>query len=126
MLTEVDQLQLTFPEGKVRRSRFADFLEFYRTHPEVYDQFLKKTREAKQKRRSGVGSRMIWELVRWELWEMARNLNNNHAPYYSRLVMERNKDLQGIFQIRDKNFDTKLEALVREADRIDLERVNHE
>ncbi len=81
------------------------FWEFHTAHPEVY----RRLRElALQMRRRGVqqyGIGGLFEVLRWK--EALRThdpdgykLNNNYRSFYARLLMEREPELRGFFELR--------------------------
>ena len=84
------------------------FWRFHKKHPEVYDQLVTMTREAKLAGRTKIGIKMLFEVLRWERiitglpdQDEGFKLNNNYAPRYARLIMDRNPDLAGMFNTRE-------------------------
>ena len=84
------------------------FEEFHRNNPEVYALLLALARDwrnAHKTRRVGI-ARLI-EVVRWDMDVKVRpngdgfKINNNFRSRYARLIMERNPDLEGMFEIRE-------------------------
>ena len=76
---------------------------FHQQHPEVYTELLRRA-HLMRSRGLRFGLRTLYEAMRWD-FAMADppkpyKLNNNHAPFYSRLLMEREPMLDGIFEIR--------------------------
>tara|TARA_Y100000310_G_scaffold332169_1_gene407238 strand:+ start:512 stop:901 length:390 start_codon:yes stop_codon:yes gene_type:complete len=84
------------------------FWEFHRVHPEVYEYIVRFARQWRKSRGDGahLGIKALFERVRWELYVTSLSekpppkLNNNHTAFYSRLVMTREPDLVGIFNLR--------------------------
>ena len=82
-----------------------NFWEYHFGHPEVYQmlvQFAQEWRERRGSESTG-GMKMLWERVRWEMAIQSSGTfkcNNNHHPFYARLLMDRNPDLEGIFNLR--------------------------
>ncbi len=88
----------------------AQFQRFHQAHPEVYDGLLKLARQADDAPyagRTSIGIGMLFEVLRWswhidglpddaEEWK----LNNNYRSRYARLIMARNPDLDGLFELR--------------------------
>jgi len=99
----VTQLPLLPP----RNARAEAFREFHAANPAVYAALVRLARRARQ-RGSRVGLRCLWERLRWELsveTDTPREgepyrLNNNHAPFYARLIARREPDLAGAFDLR--------------------------
>lgn len=82
----------------------ARFEEFHRKNPMVYKTMVRMTRQAKARGAKRVGMQMIMEVMRWNRLIRTNGdpykLNNSYAPYYARLIIERNPDLEGIFEMR--------------------------
>lgn len=110
-----------------RTTRFEQWAQFHRENPHVWDVFLAMTRRAVASGRK-VGARCVWERMRWELDIETQaddfRLNDHLVPYYARLVMLRNPELDGYFERRDARFDVDDATLLREADVIDSARQN--
>ena len=83
----------------------TEFLAFHAANPHVYDSLVKLAREALAKGRSKAGIGMLWEVCRWELFIQttgsAWQLNNNFRSRYARLIMHRERDLAGFFDVRE-------------------------
>lgn len=89
------------------------FLAFHEENPAVFDLFLRFSREARRSGHSRMSAYMIMHRVRWETaittTERRINpdtgeplkINNNHIPYYSRLLMEQHPEFDGFFVTRD-------------------------
>lgn len=81
-----------------------DFLEFHAANPLVYQRLVELTRQWTRRRGSRkVGMKMLFEVLRWEVAMKTTGdfkLNNNYTSYYARLIMERNPDLDGLFETR--------------------------
>jgi len=91
------------------------FLAFHQRHPEVYQWIVFFARGMKQAGYPKYGMKSIIERVRWHIdlnnpqWKdsegtLKLKINNNHAPFYSRLVMEKEPDLRNFFDIREQSF----------------------
>jgi hypothetical protein len=84
------------------------FWEFHSAHPEVYKTLVHFARQWRGRRGSdaicGIGA--LYERARWEMWFESLDgteppkLSNNHRAFYARLIMERNPDLEGIFNLK--------------------------
>lgn len=82
-----------------------DFLDFHRKNPQVYTALVGYGLQAKNAGFKNFGFRMCWERARWYFAmhpnpEAEFKLNNNHAAYYARLIMEQEPELAGFFEIR--------------------------
>lgn len=81
------------------------FEEFHEENPRVYDVMVRLAREyiARTGRRH-LGMAQLRERVRWEIAMKTSDpdfkINNNYTPYYARLIMTREPDLDGIFALR--------------------------
>lgn len=84
------------------------FWIFHRNNPHVYDMLVYYARQwrAAKGQDSYVGIDLLFCRMRWELnISTQRNedgfkLCDHHRAYYSRLIMDREEDLQGIFRLR--------------------------
>ena len=80
------------------------FWRFHDANPAVYDELVGFAREATRLGAKKLGINQLIERVRWERFIRTGGevfkINNNHAPYYSRLIMTNEPDLEGIFQTR--------------------------
>ena len=91
-------------EGRLEKK----FWEFHVAHPEVYRTLVFFARQWRERRGSdavcGIGA--LYERARWEMWFQSLDdkpppkLSNNHRAFYSRLIMKRNPDLDGIFRLK--------------------------
>ncbi len=84
----------------------ADAFEaFHAANPHVYDELVRSARTYREQTgRTKCGMSLLFGRVRWVLSLRtegdAFKLNNNFAPFYSRLLMEREPDLAGMFDLR--------------------------
>lgn len=109
----LDDVARSVPAGaRVSTSHYKDtieshFWEFHKAHPEVYDEIVQLARQWRAR-----GDRAKWsidgafEVIRWQrrINADAREqykLNNNYRSRYARLVMDREDDLDGIFETRE-------------------------
>ena len=85
----------------------TSFMEFHAKNPDVYKALVRMAREYSALHpHQKIGIKTLWENLRWHyLINVHRTdqfkLNNNHAAYYSRLIMSANPDLEGLFEIRN-------------------------
>lgn len=84
------------------------FLAFHHRNPGVYVALRDMTRQAKDRGRTKIGVGMLFEVLRWNrivagLPDETEDfkLNNNYRSRYARMIMERNPDLDGMFDTRE-------------------------
>jgi hypothetical protein len=83
------------------------FLEFHRQNPQVYAELVRLVRVALGRGRKKIGIKMLWEVVRWNLWLRTDaesdgfKMNNNYHSRYARLIMKNEPDLAGVFEVRE-------------------------
>lgn len=84
------------------------FYAFHQEHPEVYYQLVRLAREWRSHGHRKLGIATLFEKLRWE-WHIAGltdadgyKLNNNYRALYARLIMEREPDLDGLFETRTR------------------------
>jgi len=83
----------------------AQFEEFHRNNPEVYEELVRLARQMKARGHKRIGIKMLWEVLRWERAMKTTDqtewkLNNNYTSRYARLIMENEPDLKGFFVTR--------------------------
>lgn len=86
------------------RSIQEKFQEFHAEHPEVYAHLVRLARTAHQKGRTKLGIKMLYEVVRWNVWletGTKPKLSNSYHARYARLIMRQEADLNGIFDLRE-------------------------
>jgi len=81
------------------------FNAFHLQHPEVYKAICDKSRILKRRGVNHYGIFALLNVVRYHSDVSANKsspwrLNNNFAPYYARLIMRQEADLQGFFELR--------------------------
>jgi hypothetical protein len=82
------------------------FEMFHAANPLIYDALLKYSRQAKAAGKQHYSISIVFERVRWHMhiettdYSDDFKLNNNYKAYYARLLMEREPDLEGFFQLR--------------------------
>ena len=82
------------------------FLAFHRANPHVYAELVQLCREARARGNEKLGIRLVSEVARWNLTIMTNDptsdfkLNDHYHSRYARLIMEQEKDLVGIFELR--------------------------
>lgn len=92
------------------------FEEFHSSNPHVYDVLVRLAREwmnATNGRKVGIGA--LFERTRWEIAiatsDAEFKLNNNFRSFYARLLMKREPDLRGLFDLRRSEADEWIEAV---------------
>jgi hypothetical protein len=88
-------------------TREEAFWQFHREHPEVYEELKRRAFEAKAARMKRCGIRMLWERMRWYFAIENRpdddyKLNDHYTRFYSRLLMAREPELVGFFEVRER------------------------
>jgi hypothetical protein len=84
-------------------TREEAFWQFHREHPEVYAELKRQALALRRAGRTHWSIRNLWEVMRQTFAlqsDEEYKLNNNHAPFYSRLLMEREPELAGFFEVR--------------------------
>lgn len=82
-----------------------NFWTFHRANPWVYDELVKASRQWKTWGGKKVGMQLLFERVRWVHARDTQRvddfkINNNHAAYYSRLIMLQEPDLADFYEVR--------------------------
>jgi hypothetical protein len=93
-----------FPGQRYRKLEDA-FWKFHGEHPEVYHYLVTFAKEWQLRGHRALGIAALFERVRWELGvtsDEVPKLNNNHRAFYARLLMLRNPELAGMFQLRQQ------------------------
>jgi hypothetical protein len=70
----------------------------------VYGHLVRLARKAKDKGRERIGIKMLYEVVRWNVWletGTKPKLSNDYHARYSRLIMANEPDLDGMFDLRE-------------------------
>lgn len=99
--------QLSFAFDATTAARFEDF---HRDNPIVYDVLVRLAREWRAKFNGRkVGLAALRETARWTI-AFATNdvdfkINNNYTPFYARLIMAREPELAGLFDLRSSEAD---------------------
>lgn len=101
------QTEIDFP--RLPRSSRDRFEKFHAKNPEVYRSLVQYARIARNAGHRRIGIRLVWERMRWDRLMTVEDpeqsqvkLNDHYPPYYARLIMQREPDLAGIFEIRQR------------------------
>lgn len=89
------------------------FNEFHQKNPDVYRALVRMCNDYRNMRGydAKIGIATLWENLRWHYLMRVDTsdqfkLNNNYKPHYARLIMQRNPQLDGIFELREqKNYE---------------------
>jgi hypothetical protein len=82
------------------------FWTFHEGNPHVYFELVRLARQAVAAGRTKLGIRMLWERMRWTFSVETRRaeggpkLNDHYTARYARLIMENERDLADLFEIR--------------------------
>lgn len=91
------------------------FEQFHEDNPKVYVVLVRLAREwVSRTGRHSIGIKTLYERTRWEIALATRDpdfkLNNNYTAYYARLLMAREPDLAGMFDVRESEADQWIAA----------------
>jgi hypothetical protein len=94
---------LTIRQPRKTKS-LEQFEDFHRDNPHVYDVLVKIARGAKERGIDQWSIAGAFEVARWEArfgtTDRHFKIRNDFKPHYARLIMEQEKDLNGIFVVR--------------------------
>lgn len=82
------------------------FEEYDRLNPQVYQALEQLTANLVARGRRKIGIKMLLEVLRWDYQMKTEDpnsdfkINNNYAPYYARLIIERNPQWADVFELR--------------------------
>ena len=81
------------------------FRKFHSLNPHVYQSLVNLALQLRRKGREMYGIKSLFEVVRWHRAmetdsEDEFKLNNNHAPYYARMIMKNVPELEQFFCVR--------------------------
>lgn len=101
MSTDEVQLDLSYAR------RLAAWEEFHAENPHVYELFERFAFEAIRSGMSRYGAHGIVERIRWHVSIDIRStdglkINDHHAPFMSRLFVERHPEHAGFFELRER------------------------
>lgn len=88
----------------------AAFEDFNRNNSHVYTTLVRLAREwVNQTGQHKLGIKTLYERARWEIAVTTNSpdyqLNNNFTAYFARLIMARERDLDGLFDLRASEAD---------------------
>lgn len=81
------------------------FWQFHDANPVVYDRLVFLARDLVARGHRKIGIKMLFEVLRWHHMTTIGDadgfkLNNNYHALYARLIMFREADLDGLFELR--------------------------
>jgi hypothetical protein len=81
------------------------FEQFHAANPQVYDKLVELARKVRARGFTQYSLYALYNVARWHFTieqdgSEEFKLNNNYQPYYARLLMTREPDLFGLFQLR--------------------------
>jgi hypothetical protein len=85
------------------------FEQFHSENPQVYEELVALAREAHSNGATKLAIGMLWEVLRWRHKLYLRTedrsqhlygLNDHYRSRYARLIMDQERDLDGIFEVR--------------------------
>ena len=105
MTTLFDVLGMTEPDLPHTATIAERAAEFDRLNPQVYRELRRLSFVLLERGHKRFGAKMLIEQMRW-LWHERTTdvsgfkLNNTYASFYARLLMEREPQLRGVFELR--------------------------
>ena len=99
------------PEAK---AKIEAFRKYHEENPQVFELLKKRALQMKERGRKKYGINGLCEVVRWHVNLETRGdefkLNNNHRPFYSRLLTALVPELKNFFNQRNAVADKMKEA----------------
>ncbi len=89
----------------------ARFHNFHHDNPHVYVELVRLARQARARGHLKIGIKMLWEVMRWNFKMQTTDttsdfkLSNDYHSRYARLIMKQEKDLDGLFELRELRGD---------------------
>ncbi|MFC6017238.1 hypothetical protein ACFP2T_13600 [Plantactinospora solaniradicis] len=99
------EYRVTALDGDVELTPAEKFTRFHESNPAVYQVMVGLAREwVSRTGRQKLGINSLVERVRWEIAMKTNDpdfkINNNLAPFYSRMIMRQEPDLADLFELR--------------------------
>lgn len=93
-----------------RPSLDVRFAAYHAENPQVYVELARLARKGVRAGATKLGIAQLFEVLRWERMLTTNDpegfkLNNNYKPGYARMLMEREPDLEGVFDLRHSSLD---------------------
>ena len=95
----------------MKRSHKKKFWDFHNANPQVYTTLVTMARTFRSRRPDQrIGIKTLWECIRWDYWLSVATddefkLSNSYTAFYARLIMVKNQELKGIFQLKQSEAD---------------------
>jgi hypothetical protein len=115
-MTYTEDITIAVPRQRTLPATIAEkFVDFHTKSPEVYDALVRLAREwVFYTRRNRLGIKALFERARWEFALRTSDpdfkLCNSYTAYYARLIMAREPDLVGLFELRKSEADDFMES----------------
>jgi hypothetical protein len=97
------------PDSEADQTAQERFDAFHATNPHVYELCVKEAMSAQSRGWSHWAIKGIFEILRWkrsfQTSDSDFKINNNHAPFYARLIMLDFPQLDGFFVVRKAEAD---------------------
>ena len=89
-------------DNQTKSERFRDY---HHKNPNVYGELRRLAFDLLRAGRTHYGMKGLFEVLRYEHARLTQaeddfKINNIFTPYYARLLMANNKDLEGFFEVR--------------------------
>ena len=102
------------------------FESFHNANPKVYAELRRLAQILVAKGHKKIGMQMLFEQMRWQWFEQTIDtsgfkLNNDYAAYYSRLLMDNEPELAGVFPIRSVTPDSTTETRLQRLSQVKLQ-----
>ena len=103
MLNNFGLLELDFD---IELTPAEKFERFHELNPQVFSALEKMTTELTNRGRKRIGIKMLFEVLRWNYYMDTNDpnsdfkINNNYAPYYSRLLIDKHPEWANVFELR--------------------------
>lgn len=86
-------------------AREEAFIAFHDANPDVYAAMCHFARDWRRRGRPHIGVDMLLGRVRWEMSIRTNRvdefkISNDHKPFYARLIMYQEPDLEGVFVLK--------------------------
>lgn len=91
------------PGSEQDTKRWRDFRQYDKDNPDIWKHFIAKAKEAYDRGYRKLGSRFIFQWIRWETERpvnSCKSVNHNFSPYYARKFMQEYPEYEGIFELR--------------------------
>jgi hypothetical protein len=88
------------------RSIQERFEQYHKQNPQIYEKLVEYARRVKKAGFDRIGIQLLIERTRWHFMTEIQGghefkINNDYASRYSRLIMEKEPDLEGLFPTRE-------------------------